>query len=112
MEFSQFIFPCVASIHTYFSLDQFLSMGTISHALEEQVYSQEKEKLTRNLRKLEKYTGNDFRSLRRHSSLVQENVWIGFEFLPETLSLLCLFPGFSQMHLVMIFGICILRKNS
>lgn len=53
MGFSHFIFRCVTSLHTYLSLEQLLSMGTISPGLEEQVYSQEKERLTWDLRKLE-----------------------------------------------------------
>ena len=56
MEFSQLIFPWVTSIHSYFFLELFVSMSTVSHGLEEQVYSQEKQKLTRDLRKLEEYT--------------------------------------------------------
>lgn len=46
----------MCDFNTYFSLEQFISMSTISHGLEEQVYFQEKEKLTRDLRKLEEYT--------------------------------------------------------
>lgn len=58
-------FSIWTSIHTYFSLKQFLSMGTVSHGLEEQVYFQEKESVNRDLRKLEKFTDNGFRSLKK-----------------------------------------------
>lgn len=93
-------FPCVTSVPTYISLKQFLSMDTISPRLEEQVYSQEKERLTWDVKKLEKFTDKDLRILGGHLLLVQENVWVAFEFLLEILSLLCLFPSFSQIYFI------------
>lgn len=65
---------CDLIAYYLFSLEQFLSMGTISPGLEEQVNSQKKERVTWDLRKLEKFTDKDFESLRGHLSLIQEYV--------------------------------------
>ena len=86
MGFSHFIFTCVTSVHTSLSLEQSLSVGIISPGLEEQVCSQENERLTWHLRKLEKLTDKEFESLRGHLSLVKEYVYAAFEFLLEILS--------------------------